>query len=293
MREFEDKLKHQVSENRLLIVDGSNLLFQMFFGMPARIVNEHGKAIQGTLGFVGALLKMIRKTNSTHIVVVFDGEHENPRSALDTGYKANRINYSELPEKDTPFSQLPDVYEALDYLLIRHMETTTCEADDLIASYALTYGQKCEIVISSLDSDFFQLITDRISVLRYRGDNTVICTSEYIRNKFGIEPGQYADFKSLTGDSSDNIKGADKIGPKTAAYLLNEFGNLETILANAGNIKKASVRESIIQSSDKLKINYQMIKLGNKAQIPFGLDELAYEDNGVTTSEVLKGIGLK
>lgn len=293
MKELEEKIKQQVAGNRLLVVDGSNLLFQMFFGMPARIVNEHGKAIQGTLGFVGALLKMIRKTNSTHIVMLFDGEHENPRSALDTGYKANRINYSELPEEDTPFSQLPDVYAALDYLMIKHMETTTCEADDLIAGYALTYGQKCEIVISSLDSDFFQLITDRISVLRYRGDNTVICTPEYIRNKFGIEPGQYADFKSLTGDSSDNIKGANKIGPKTAAYLLNEFGNLETILANAGNIKKASVRESIIQSSDKLKINYQMIKLGNKAQIPFGLDELAYKDNGVTTSEVLKGIGLK
>ncbi len=92
--------------NRLLIVDGNNLLFQMFFGMPARIVNEQGKAIQGTLGFTGALLKIIRKTNPTHIAVFFDGEHENHRTALNSDYKANRMDYSEVPEQDNPFSQL-------------------------------------------------------------------------------------------------------------------------------------------------------------------------------------------
>ena len=140
--------------NRLLIVDGSNLLFQMFFGMPARIVNEQGKAIQGTLGFVGALLKIIRRTEPTHIVILFDGEHENERSALDSDYKANRVDYSETPEEETPFSQLPDVYAALDYLGIKHTETIACETDDLIAGYALTYGKENEIVISSFDSDF-------------------------------------------------------------------------------------------------------------------------------------------
>lgn len=96
--------------NRILIVDGSNLLFQMFFGMPARIVNKQGKAIQETLGFVGALLKIIRKIEPTHIAVFFDGEHENIRSALDSNYKANRVDYSETPEENNPFSQLPDVY---------------------------------------------------------------------------------------------------------------------------------------------------------------------------------------
>ena len=108
--------------NRLLIVDGSNLLFQMFFGMPSRITNSEGKAIQGTLGFVGALLKIIHRTEPTHIAVLFDGEHENERSALDSEYKANRVDYSETPEEETPFSQLPDVYAALDYLGIKHTE---------------------------------------------------------------------------------------------------------------------------------------------------------------------------
>lgn len=279
--------------NRLLIVDGSNLLFQMFFGMPARILNEQGKAIQGTLGFVGALLKIIQKTKPTHIAVLFDGEHENERSALDSDYKANRVDYSKTPEEETPFSQLPDVYAALDYLGIKHTETITCETDDLIASYALTYGQDNEIVISSFDSDFFQLITDKVSVLRYRSDNTVICTPEYIKDKFNITPLQYADFKSLTGDASDNIKGADKVGPKTAALLLNEFGTLENILANADGIKKPSIKESIIRNAEKLRTNYKIIKLENSVPLPFAISELTYNFTRITTNEVLKGMGLK
>lgn len=279
--------------SRFLIVDGSNLLFQMFFGMPARIVNEQGKAIQGTLGFVGALLKIIRRTEPTHLVVLFDGEHENSRAALDAGYKANRPDYSWRPEEEVPFSQLPDVCAALDYLGIRHTETTSCEADDVIAGYALTAGQEQEIIISSMDSDFFQLITKRVSVLRYRGKSTVLCTPDYIRERFGITPSQYADFKALTGDAADNIKGADKVGVKTAAFLLNEFGSLESILVNAEKIKKPSVRESILRNTERLRRNDKLIRLDNRAPLPFALSVLKYGDRGITTNEVLKGIGLK
>ncbi len=278
---------------RILIVDGSNLLFQMFFGMPARIVNKNGKAIQGTLGFVGALLKIIRKTDPTHIVVLFDGEHDNDRSVLNPDYKANRVDYSETSEEETPFSQLPDVYAALDFLNIKHTETTTCETDDLIAAYTLTYGQENEIVISSFDSDFFQLITDKVSVLRYRGDNTVICTPDYINEKFGITPNQYADFKSLTGDESDNIKGADRVGPKTAALLLSEFCTLENILANAESIKKPSIKDSIVRNSQRLRTNYKIIKLGNFTSLPFDINELEYTYTGITTNKVLEEIGIK
>ena len=100
--------------NRLLIVDGSNLLFQMFYGMPTRIVNSQGKPIHGTLGFIGALLKIIRRIEPTHLAVLFDGEHENVRAAIQPAYKANRTDYSKMPEEETPFSQLPDIYAALD-----------------------------------------------------------------------------------------------------------------------------------------------------------------------------------
>lgn len=142
---------------RLMLVDGSNLLFQMFYGMPSRIVNRDGKPIQGTLGFVGALLKMIRMINPTHLAVFFDGECANPRQKLDGEYKANRVDYSKMAQEDTPFYQLPDIFCALDYLKIPYQETKDCEADDWFAGYALGMGEDCEITIVSQDSDFFSV----------------------------------------------------------------------------------------------------------------------------------------
>lgn len=278
---------------KLLLVDGMNLLFQMFFGMPARIVNHEGKAIQGTLGFVGALLKIIRMTSPTHIAVLFDGEHQNQRVLVDENYKANRPDYSDTPEEETPFSQLPDVYSALDFLGILYAETLTCETDDWISGYVSKYKSDCEIVISSFDSDFFQLIDDNVKVLRYRGDSSTLCDEKYINQKLCISPSLYADFKSLTGDTADNIKGADKVGPKTAAWLINQFGSLENILANAENISKPAVKKSIISNSEKLLKNYQLIKLSGECELPFELSKLEYSYTGITTTEVLRAIGLK
>lgn len=278
---------------KLLIVDGLNLHFQMFFGMPSRIINANGKAIQGTLGFVGAFIKIIKMTNPTHIVVLFDGEHPNDRAELLAEYKANRTDYSTVPEEESPFSQLQDVYDALTFMNIKHIEAAELETDDVIASYTHTYKGEGQIVISSFDSDFFQLISNNVRVLRYRGDNTVVCEVEYIQNKYGISPCQYADFKSLTGDNSDNIKGADKVGPKTASKLINQFGSLQEILNNAVEIEKPSIRESIIRNTERLQNNYKLIKLEDRATLPFTLDELAYTYNGITTNEVLKGIKLR
>jgi len=278
--------------DRLLLLDGSNLLFQMFFGMPSRITGRDGRAIQGTLGFAGALLKIIRMVKPTHIAVIFDGEHKNDRCKINSDYKGNRIDYSTVSESDNPFSQLPDICKALDFLSIRHTEAVDCEADDIISAYALENGTETEIVISSLDSDFFQLISDNVTVLRYRGKKTVLCNSEYVISKFGITPCQYADLKSLTGDRADNIKGAEKVGVKTAALLLNEFGTLENILKNVNKIQKPSVKESIIRNSDKLKDNYKIIKLSNTVKLPFNMRELEYSYMGVTSRKVLKEIGL-
>ena len=285
---------------KILLVDGSNLLFQMFFGMPARIINEQGKAIQGTLGFVGALLKIIRRISPTHVAVLFDGESHNPRVDLDADYKSNREDYSQVAEEENPFSQLPDIYEALDFLGICHAETVDCETDDWMAGYVRKYTAETasledapEIVISSFDSDFFQLISDKVTILRYRGENSVLCDRTYLQDKFGIIPERYADFKSLTGDTADNIKGADKVGPKTAAQLVNEFGSLEEVIARAEEMKKPSVRESVKQNAERLRKNYRLIKLTGVENLPFALEELVWEDHGVTTTEVLKGIGLR
>ncbi len=278
---------------KLLLIDGSNLLFQMFFGMPARITGANGKAIQGTLGFVGALLKIIRMTEPTHLAVLFDGEVHNPRKDIDEDYKANRPDYSQVDEDDNPFSQLPDIYAALEHLGIAHAETTCCETDDWMAGYAQTYGNNWNILISSFDSDFFQLITDRIHILRYRGDKSQICDPAYIQQKLGIAPSQYADYKSLTGDTADNIRGAHKVGPKTAAALINQFGSLENLLNHAEKITRPVLRESITKDREHLWMNYQLICLKGCEELPFSPEEMEYRYDGTTTTEVLRAIGLR
>lgn len=291
--------------DKLLLVDGSNLLFQMFYGMPARIFNKNGKAIHGTIGFVGALLKILKLTTPTHVAVLFDGEHENERASLNADYKANRIDYTNVQESENPFSQLCDIYAALDHLKIKHAETTTCETDDWMAAYALQFGNTAQVVICSFDSDFFQLITENVSVLRYRGAKTTIFTPNSIQNKFGIDPSQYADFKALVGDASDNIKGAEKIGPKTAAFLLNKYGNLQNVITNAATIERKAVRESVEKNAEKLSTNYKLIKLGGLsnsqtlpqqqetqpncgATLPFDFDQLNYTFKDCSTMEILK-----
>ena len=278
---------------KLLVVDGSNLLFQMFYGMPARILNQEGKPIHGTLGFVGALLKILRMTSPTHVVVLFDGECHNERKEVDESYKANRPDFSQLPEEEVPFSQLPDICKALDYLKIPYAETTVCETDDVVAAYALTYGDHTDIVISSFDSDFFQLITNRVSVLRYRGENSVLCTPVYVQEKFGVTPAQYADYKALVGDTADNVKGVKGIGAKRAAKLMGQFGSIDALLQNTDKIELPSVRKAIEGERERIRINQRLIKLCGCVELPFCLEALVYRYNGERTGEVLSAIGIR
>lgn len=276
-----------------LIVDGSNLLFQMFYGMPARIIGAKGNPIHGTVGFLGALLKVIRQLKPTHVCVCFDGECENPRKELDENYKANRPDFSRMEEEETPFCQLPDIYAALDRLGICHRETTCCEADDWIAGYALTLGKTHHVTVMSQDSDFFQLITDRVRVLRYRGANSVWCDMAYIKEKLGIDPAQYADYKALTGDTADNIRGAQRVGPKTAAALLQQFGTLEEALTNTHRIQKPSIRASLAADGARLRRNRQLICLESTQPLPFCREEMAYTYRGETSTQILRELGIR
>lgn len=277
---------------KMLIVDGMNLLFQMFYGMPARITDRTGRPIQGVIGFVGALLKMVRMVNPQYICVVFDGQTHNPRKDLDGAYKANRPDYSQMPEEETPFSQLPAIFDALCYLGICYRETADCEADDWIAGFARRYGGDYAITVASQDSDFFQLISENVDILRYRGDCSVRCDAGWLFEKYGIRPDQYAAFKSLTGDTADNIRGVDKVGPKTAAWLLQTYDTLDGVIENAGLVTKPSIRKSLEESLDRLRKNYELICLTGCACLPFTPEQMAWQYQGQTTTQVLRAIDI-
>ncbi len=277
---------------RLLIVDGMNLHFQMFFGMPRKIYNENSIGIWGVIGFVGALRKLIHLTEPTHIAVIFDGEGHNPRCDILEEYKANRPDYSQMSEEENPFIQLPLVYEALEAMNIPYCEVHGYECDDVIATYAKRFSGEFQVIISSFDSDYFQLISDNVSVIRYRGFSSVICDREYVRERYGIEPEYYADMKAMVGDTADNINGVYGIGPKTAARLILEYGTLAEILSDIEKIKPEKLGEKIRDSRDILLLNYTLIKLDDCGVLPFEVEELVYEPQQIKTMDVLRKIDL-
>ncbi len=276
----------------ILLVDGHNLLFQMFYGMPSRISNRDGVGIWGVIGFIGALRKILLQVLPTHVCILFDGEHKNVRCDIDEEYKANRPDFSLMAEEDNPFTQLPLIKRALEYLQIPYAETTTCEVDDWMAGYVRAWGDNYRITISSFDSDFFQLIGDNVSILRYRGDASVICDTAYLRDKYNISPQQYADFKALVGDPADNINGVDKVGPKTAAKLLATYETLEGILSHAEEIPSPALRTSLLTQADKARRNYTIIRLTGDVPLPLVPSDMAHGIRPFTTNEVLCGIGL-
>ena len=280
------------TRGRLLLIDGHHLLFQMFYGMPAKIPSRDGKDIRAAIGFVGAVLKLIKMTSPTHLAVIFDGETHNPRCELLEEYKANRPDYSELPEEENPFTALPDIYRALDYMGICHTEAVECECDDVIASYAIRYGENMQVCISSHDSDYFQLVSPSVRIIRYRGDSSVLCDEEYVRDKFGISPTHYADAKALFGDSADNIRGVSGIGPKTAAKLINTYGHIEDLLGDSNKIENKRYRELIEGHREDILRNISLIRLDSHAPLPFEKDELEYNGCSLKTMDIIRGIGL-
>ena len=277
---------------RLLLIDGHSLLFQMYYGMPARIVNKDGQAIGGVIGFIGVLFKIIKMSEPTHVLIVFDGEHSNINNKIIDGYKANRKDYTNANDDDNPFLQLPIIYKVLDYLEIKHYEEIEFEADDAIAGYINTY-KDIEIIISSLDTDFIQLIRNNVKLLKYRGKSTTIIDENEILKKYHISPNSYVDFKALVGDKADNIKGVKGIGPITAAKLINEYETLNNILANLDKIENSKIKNSLNDKKDLLLKNYQAIKLNKPVNLRYLLDDLEYKLNGtLTTKKILETLNI-
>jgi len=264
---------------KLLLIDGHNLLFKMFFGMPFPFYNDNNVNITGTVGFVGTVVKMIKYLKADECLVVFDGEgSRNVRD--DENYKANRqTDYGNLSNEENPFTQLKFIKAVLDYLNIKWIETEGIECDDYIAIISKKYDG--EVFISSTDTDFYQLIDDKIKIIRFRGKNTIFIDKGFIYDKYSVLPSDFALYKAIIGDTSDNIKGIRKVGPKTAVNIIkslknNSFDkfydiytdNLETIKHNLNLIELPNSTIDLLKYSlDKYEIvpaslkNFKNLKL--------------------------------
>ncbi len=263
-------------DNELFLIDGSGFIFRAYFAMAysrqSGMTNPDGVEVGAVYGFTNMVLKMLRDYHAPYMAVIFDAARENFRNEIYPEYKANR---DETPEDLKPqFSLIRDATEAFDLPAI---ELEGYEADDLIAAYtklARAAGKK--VVIVSSDKDLMQLVGDGVRMLDPMKAKWI--EEEQVIEKFGVTPDKVVDVQSLAGDSVDNVPGVPGIGIKTAAQLINEYGDLETLLERAGEIKQNKRREKLIEHADDARVSKQLVKLDENAPVPVSLDDLKTHD---------------
>lgn len=274
----------------LLIVDGNNLLFQMFYGMPSKIYNKSGQTIHATIGFISAIMRLIKLVDASKVIVVFDEDGSEERKQEYQDYKANRINnWDELPANEVPFNEEDKIIKCLSYMKIKVLKSKDMEADDLIASLALTYKEEYKVFISSYDSDFFQLIDDNVSIIKYKGKNTNILTKEEFVNLFRFTPNKYVFYKSLVGDNADNIKGITGIGKVRATKIVNDCECFEELLEKSQSLLPIKICERLHLEKETFFINKKIITLTKKYFVNYDIGEYGFDKGtlSLTNSEIL------
>ncbi len=232
-------------KRKIILVDGSNLAFRMFFALSRlTLTSPDGKPSGAIYGFVKLILETINKEKPDNLVVAWDPKGGTFRDKKFDYYKANRP--TEMPPELK--EQFPKIFEALDYLGIAQYNIKDIEADDIIGTLAKRFSNnKNEVLYLSGDKDLFQLVDENITALypSTKGGTSVL-NREGVMDKIGVYPEQVVDFKAMAGDSSDNIPGVPGVGVKGAANLLAEYKTLENIYKNIDNIKSASVQKKLL-----------------------------------------------
>ncbi len=272
---------------KIIIVDGLNLLFRMFYGIPNSIKNSKGKEIKGVIGFIGSIKKYINLFRPYSIIVVFDSETSYIHNKkINNSYKTNRKSYYDVPESENPFSQLNGIKKALDFLKISNLEINNNEADDFIASLT-TQRRKYEYIIISTDRDYIQLINKKVLWYNPTSKQTKIYNKEEIEKKYGVSPKQYVEYRSLVGDPSDNIKGIKGIGPKTASNIL-KHKTVNLYLKNSSNLK---LKKVIMDYKNIIQKNKELISLNKKININSMIfNKMNYNLIILNTNEIIKYI---
>lgn len=280
-------------KKKLLLVDGHELLFRMFYGLPFRILDRDGSSVHAVVGFVSSILKVANFLKPDYLLVVFDSEEGSFRDEAGVGYKENRVrNFSGVDDEDNPFFQFDNIVKCLDCLGVRNCEACGVEADDVIAGYVNEYLD-LDVFILSRDSDLFQLVSDRVSVVCSRGSKIDKIGVDEVCEKFGVEPRRVADVKALVGDKTDNVDGVFGVGVKTASKLLNEFDGVEDLLENLDRVFPLGLREKIGGSRDLIERNISLVRLDRGVDLPFELEELKVGNfGGLKTMDVLREVGV-
>jgi DNA polymerase-1 len=278
--------------DHLFLVDGSGYIFRAYHALPPLNRKSDGLPVGAVLGFCNMLWKLMQdsrntavRTTPTHFAVIFDYSSKTFRNELYGEYKANR---SAPPDDLIPqFGLIREATRAFDLPCI---EMEGFEADDIIATYArLACEVGADTTIISSDKDLMQLVGETVSMYDPMKDREIRVPE--VVEKWGVPPEKMIDLQALTGDSIDNVPGVPGIGPKTAAQLLAEFGDLDTLLARASEIKQQKRRETLIEHAENARISRELVRLKNDVTLEVPLDGLALQPpNGPKLISFLKAM---
>lgn len=256
----------------LYLIDGSGFIFRAFHALPP-MTRPDGTHVNAVFGFCNMLYKLLNELNATHISVIFDAARKTFRNDIYPEYKAHRP-----PPPPELIPQFELIREATRAFGITAIDAPNYEADDLIAAYAKAAeaeGQKVRIVSS--DKDLMQLI--RGGVEMFDPLKSIPIGADEVMKKFGVTPDKVVDVQALAGDSTDNVPGVPGIGVKTAAELINTYGDLENLLQNASGIKQPKRREALILNAEAARISKKLVMLDDAAPLPLPLEKLVRQDD--------------
>lgn len=278
--------------DHLFLVDGSGYIFRAYHALPPLTRKSDGLPVGAVSGFCNMLWKLLKDARDTtlgivptHFAVIFDYSSNTFRKEIYPEYKANRP----APPEDL-IPQFSLIRQATKAFNLPCIEKERYEADDIIATYArLAEEAGADVTIVSSDKDLMQLVTPNVSL--YDGMKDQQISVPEVIERWGVPPEKMIDLQALTGDSTDNIPGIPGIGPKTAALLLSEFGDLDTLLARASEIKQTKRRENVMAYAEQTQISRQLVTLCKDVPLSVGLDALSLEpQNGPQLISFLKAM---
>ena len=262
--------------HHLSLIDGSAFIFRAYHALPPLTRKSDGAPVGAVSGFVNMIWKMVEDNKGpdapTHVAVVFDKGSHTFRNDMYDQYKANR---EAMPEDLRP--QIPLTREATQAFNIACLETEGFEADDIIATLARQAREAGgRVTIISSDKDLMQLVGGGVEM--FDAMKNVRIGVEGVEAKFGVGPDKVIDIQALAGDSVDNVPGAPGIGVKTAALLINEYGDLDTLLARAEEIKQPKRRQTLIDNADQIRLSRDLVTLDQHMDLPYSLDTLEVQE---------------
>ncbi len=255
-------------ERHLILVDGSGYIFRAYHALPP-MTNPQGVPVNAVYGFTTMLSQFLTRHAGTHIAVVFDAARINFRNEIYADYKAHR---PDPPEDLVP--QFDLIREATDALGVCRAQHEGFEADDLIAAYAKAFLAEGpgQVTIVSSDKDLMQLVRPGVQLLDPIKQKPI--REPEVFEKFGVTPDKVVEVQALAGDSTDNVPGVPGIGIKTAAQLITEYGDLESLLANADKIKQPKRREALVENAEKARISRRLVLLDENAPLPCPIGDM-------------------